>query len=242
MFKDHPKGLFVAFFANMGERFGFYTMMAILVLFLQARYDLSAEAASKYYSWFYYAIYALALVRRHPGRQHQQVQAGHLFRHHRHVRRLRRHGHPGHAADHHPGRPVRHRLRQRPLQGQPAGGGRAAVRRPEVFQAARHGLHDLLHGHQRRRFFRPLRRHRHPQLVPQNAGLRPRRQPAGHVPRLPERPHDRQRLDRQPGEPGLQSVQRHGRRRRPTQGVRRQLHQRLLQEGTITRSASPRWR
>jgi POT family proton-dependent oligopeptide transporter len=61
MFKDHPKGLFVAFFANMGERFGFYTMMAILVLFLQARYNLSAEAASGYYSWFYYAIYALAL-------------------------------------------------------------------------------------------------------------------------------------------------------------------------------------
>lgn len=61
MFKDHPKGLFVAFFANMGERFGFYTMMAILVLFLQAKYDLSASAASGYYSWFYYAIYALAL-------------------------------------------------------------------------------------------------------------------------------------------------------------------------------------
>jgi POT family proton-dependent oligopeptide transporter len=51
----------VAFFANMGERFGFYTMMAILVLFLQAKYNLSAEAASGYYSWFYYAIYALAL-------------------------------------------------------------------------------------------------------------------------------------------------------------------------------------
>lgn len=61
MFKDHPKGLFVAFFANMGERFGFYTMMAILVLFLQAKYNLSAESASGYYSWFYYAIYALAL-------------------------------------------------------------------------------------------------------------------------------------------------------------------------------------
>lgn len=61
MLKDHPKGLFVAFFANMGERFGFYTMMAILVLFLQAKYNLSAEAASGYYSWFYYAIYALAL-------------------------------------------------------------------------------------------------------------------------------------------------------------------------------------
>lgn len=61
MFK-HPKGLFVAFFANMGERFGFYTMMAILVLFLQAKYDLSAEKAGSIYSWFYFAIYALALI------------------------------------------------------------------------------------------------------------------------------------------------------------------------------------
>ena len=90
MFKDHPKGLFVAFFANMGERFGFYTMMAILVLFLQAKYDLSAEAASGYYSWFYYAIYALALFGGMLADSYQQVQAGHLVRHHRHVRRLRR--------------------------------------------------------------------------------------------------------------------------------------------------------
>ncbi len=62
MLKNHPKGLMVAFFTNMGERFGFYTMMAILVLFLQAKYGLSADDAGRYYSWFYYAIYALALV------------------------------------------------------------------------------------------------------------------------------------------------------------------------------------
>ena len=62
MLKNHPKGLLVAFFTNMGERFGFYTMMAILVMFLQARYDLNAESAGSYYSWFYFAIYALALV------------------------------------------------------------------------------------------------------------------------------------------------------------------------------------
>ncbi|HPF50154.1 MAG TPA: peptide MFS transporter [Draconibacterium sp.] len=62
MFKDHPKGLIVAFFANMGERFGFYTMMAILVLFLQAKYDVNAETAGSIYSWFYFAIYALALL------------------------------------------------------------------------------------------------------------------------------------------------------------------------------------
>ncbi len=62
MLKNHPKGLLVAFFSNMGERFGFYTMMAILVLFLQAKYGLSAENAGTIYSWFYFSIYALALL------------------------------------------------------------------------------------------------------------------------------------------------------------------------------------
>lgn len=62
MLKNHPKGLLVAFFSNMGERFGFYTMMAILVLFLQAKFNLPAEEAGNIYSWFYFAIYALALV------------------------------------------------------------------------------------------------------------------------------------------------------------------------------------
>ena len=62
MFKNHPKGLYVAFFSNMGERFGFYTMMAILVLFLQAKFGLSVEKAGSYYSWFYFGIYGLALL------------------------------------------------------------------------------------------------------------------------------------------------------------------------------------
>jgi POT family proton-dependent oligopeptide transporter len=62
MLRNHPKGLLVAFFSNMGERFGFYTMMAILVLFLQAKFGLSAEKAGGIYSWFYFGIYALALL------------------------------------------------------------------------------------------------------------------------------------------------------------------------------------
>ncbi len=62
MLKGHPKGLLVAFFSNMGERFGFYTMMAILVLFLQAKYGLTEGQAGEYYSWFYFGIYALALI------------------------------------------------------------------------------------------------------------------------------------------------------------------------------------
>lgn len=62
MLKGHPRGLIVAFFANMGERFGFYTMMAILVLFLQVKYGLTEQEAGSYYSNFYFGIYALALI------------------------------------------------------------------------------------------------------------------------------------------------------------------------------------
>ena len=62
MFKGHPKGLVSASLSNMGERFGFYTMMAILVLFLQAKYNLSVTNAGLIYSIFYFLLYMLALV------------------------------------------------------------------------------------------------------------------------------------------------------------------------------------
>src|SRR4030043_2237470 len=62
MLKEHPRGLIVAFFANMGERFGFYTMMAILVMFLQAKFNLSAADAGLIDGIFLFSIYALALV------------------------------------------------------------------------------------------------------------------------------------------------------------------------------------
>lgn len=62
MLKGHPKGLIAAALANMGERFGFYTMMAILLLFLQTKFNLSDENAGLIYSIFYFAIYMLALV------------------------------------------------------------------------------------------------------------------------------------------------------------------------------------
>ncbi len=62
MFKNHPKGLLAASLANMGERFGFYTMMAILVLFLQAKFGLNGKDAGLIYSIFYFSIYILAFV------------------------------------------------------------------------------------------------------------------------------------------------------------------------------------
>lgn len=62
MFKQHPKGLIPAALANMGERFGFYTMMAILVLFLQAKFGLNGKDAGLIYSVFYALIYILSLA------------------------------------------------------------------------------------------------------------------------------------------------------------------------------------
>ncbi len=62
MFNKHPKGLVAASLANLGERFGFYTMMAILVLFLQAKFALGGKEAGLIYSTFYFSIYILALV------------------------------------------------------------------------------------------------------------------------------------------------------------------------------------
>jgi POT family proton-dependent oligopeptide transporter len=62
MFKDHPRGLFVAFFANMGERFGFYTLVAIFVLFLQAKYGMTAGTAGQIYGSFMFFIYFFPLL------------------------------------------------------------------------------------------------------------------------------------------------------------------------------------
>ena len=43
MFKGQPKGLFALALANTGERFGYYTMLAIFVLFIQAKFGFTAE-------------------------------------------------------------------------------------------------------------------------------------------------------------------------------------------------------
>jgi proton-dependent oligopeptide transporter, POT family len=62
MFKGHPKGLIIASLANMGERFGFYTMIAIFTLFIQAKYGFDAAKTSHIYSYFLVAVYFLPLV------------------------------------------------------------------------------------------------------------------------------------------------------------------------------------
>jgi len=62
MFKAHPKGLPVAFFANMGERFGFYTMVSIFVLFLQAKYGMTPGQAGFMYATFMFFVYFFPLL------------------------------------------------------------------------------------------------------------------------------------------------------------------------------------
>ena len=64
MFNKHPKGLIAAALANLGERFGFYTMMAILVLFLQAKFGMNGKEAGFIYSTFYFSIYILQTLSR----------------------------------------------------------------------------------------------------------------------------------------------------------------------------------
>ena len=62
MFKNQPKGLIPAALSNMGERFGYYIMNAVLVLFLCSKFGLSEETSALVYSFFYAGIYVLSLV------------------------------------------------------------------------------------------------------------------------------------------------------------------------------------
>ncbi|MBR1770171.1 MAG: peptide MFS transporter [Bacteroidales bacterium] len=62
MFKSHPKGLIAAALSNMGERFGYYIMNAVLLLFLCSKFGLSDGTSGLIYSIFYAAIYVLSLV------------------------------------------------------------------------------------------------------------------------------------------------------------------------------------
>ena len=60
--KEHPKGLVAAALSNMGERFGYYIMNAVLTLFLVSKFGLPKEVAGIIFSVFYFGIYILSLV------------------------------------------------------------------------------------------------------------------------------------------------------------------------------------
>ncbi len=62
MFEGQPKGLYALALANTGERFGYYTMLAIFVLFLKANFGLSAGVAGTIYSTFLAMVYFLPFI------------------------------------------------------------------------------------------------------------------------------------------------------------------------------------
>lgn len=62
MFKNQPKGLFALALANTGERFGYYTMLAIFALFMQAKFGWSEAVAGQVYAIFLAAVYFMPMV------------------------------------------------------------------------------------------------------------------------------------------------------------------------------------
>ena len=62
MFENQPKGLWILSLANTGERFGYYTMLAVFALFLGENFGFSAGTASEIYTWFLTAVYFLPLI------------------------------------------------------------------------------------------------------------------------------------------------------------------------------------
>ncbi len=59
--KEHPKGLIAAALSNMGERFGYYIMNAVLVLFICSKFGISDGTSGLIFGVFYFLIYVLAL-------------------------------------------------------------------------------------------------------------------------------------------------------------------------------------
>ena len=62
MFENQPKGLYALALANTGERFGYYTMLAIFVLFLQANFGWGEGLAGTVYSTFLMLVYFLPIL------------------------------------------------------------------------------------------------------------------------------------------------------------------------------------
>ena len=62
MFEGQPKGLYALALANTGERFGYYTMIAVFALFLRANFGFEPGTAGMIYSSFLGLVYFLPLI------------------------------------------------------------------------------------------------------------------------------------------------------------------------------------
>jgi POT family proton-dependent oligopeptide transporter len=61
MFEGQPKGLYALALANTGERFGYYTMLAIFTLYLQAKFGFTEQTTGVFYSTFLMMAYLTPL-------------------------------------------------------------------------------------------------------------------------------------------------------------------------------------
>jgi POT family proton-dependent oligopeptide transporter len=62
MWKNHPKGLVVLFFTEMWERFGYYTMLAILALYMDEHFHLNKQVSGNIYGIFIAFVYFSPLL------------------------------------------------------------------------------------------------------------------------------------------------------------------------------------
>lgn len=62
MFEGQPKGLWALALANTGERFGYYTMLAVFLLYLQENFGFLPGTASAFYSTFLMLVYFLPVI------------------------------------------------------------------------------------------------------------------------------------------------------------------------------------
>lgn len=62
MLQGQPKGLYALALANTGERFGYYTMLAIFTLFLQAKFGYTAAETSTIFASFLAFVYFTPLI------------------------------------------------------------------------------------------------------------------------------------------------------------------------------------
>ena len=154
----HPRGLATLFFTEMWERFSYYGMRALLVLFMVEQIDAGGLGYSDQTATAIYGLYTgFAYLVCLPGgwiadRLWGAQRVGLGRRHHHHVRALRargarsRHvllGLDARVHGHRAAEAERERRRRRSLRARGC--------------APRRGLHDLLHGHQHRRRARPAR-------------------------------------------------------------------------------------
>ena len=60
--KNQPKGLFLLFFVEMWERFSYYGMRALLVLYMLNFLNFSMEKSGRIYGWYTGMVYLTPLI------------------------------------------------------------------------------------------------------------------------------------------------------------------------------------